>query len=231
MTSETVNLGGFVSASTVDWPGRCVCTLFLRGCPLRCWYCQNEKIRSGSNHVPIREVKEKIIKSKPIASAVVFSGGEPCYQRDSIIDLVGYCKNSDMDTCIHTSGFYPEVIKDLVEIGLKKVSLDIKSSPENYNAITNNSLACRRAYKSLELCRELYDCGKLKELDVVTTVFSFNIYDIDCISDIVGDLPYVIQQGVVGGKPDLDIKIIAEVAGCLKRKIRIRSGLYGELTL
>ncbi|PKG32815.1 MAG: ribonucleoside-triphosphate reductase activating protein, partial [Methanoregula sp.] len=30
-----VNFGGFVPISTTDWRGHAVCTIFLRGCPLR----------------------------------------------------------------------------------------------------------------------------------------------------------------------------------------------------
>lgn len=231
MTEKTINFGGFVSVSTVDWPGRCVCTLFLRGCPLNCWYCHNKEIRTGRVEVTIEEIKEKISKSMPLITAAVFSGGEPCSQGDALVELVEYCNSIGIDTGIHTSGFYPDVIKKLVKCGLKKVSLDIKASKYSYSFTTQNRLACERAYKSLEVCRELYSSGELKELDIVTTVFISNSHDIEEISNLVGDLPYVLQQGLVDRMPELDIKEIAHIARSLNRKVRIRTGLDGELSL
>ncbi|HET6580251.1 MAG TPA: ribonucleoside-triphosphate reductase activating protein, partial [Methanoregula sp.] len=31
-----MNFGGFIPLSTIDWRGRAVCTVFFRGCPIRC---------------------------------------------------------------------------------------------------------------------------------------------------------------------------------------------------
>lgn len=231
MEETTFNFGGFVPVSTVDWPGRCVCTLFLRGCPLSCWYCQNKEIRTGRCEIPISEIKEKISKSMPLITAAVFSGGEPCYQTDALLEIVDYCNSVGLDTGIHTSGFYPDSIKELVKVGLKKVSLDIKASKQNYVATTQNRLSCERAYKSLDVCRGLYATGKLKELDVVTTVFASNSHDVVEISNSVGNLPYVLQQGLVDRRPELDVKEIISIARSLNRKVRIRTGPDGELIL
>lgn len=179
----------------------------------------------------ITGAKDKILKSLPLVTAVVFSGGEPCSQREALLELIEYCSSIGVDTGIHTSGFYPDVIRELVEAGLYKVSLDIKASRQNYAAVTQNRLASERAYKSLEICRELYTSGRLKELDVVTTLFSTNSHDIEEISDCVGNLPYVVQQGLVDRRPELDIKDIACLARALNRNVRIRTGLDGELSL
>ena len=167
----------------------------------------------------------------PLITATVFSGGEPCYQMDALLELVEYCNSIGLDTGIHTSGFYPDSIKELVKAGLKKVSLDIKASKQNYVATTQNRLSCERAYKSLEVCRELYCAGELKELDVVTTVFASNSHDVGEISTSVGNLPYVLQQGLVDRRPELGVKEIASMARSLNRKVRIRTGPDGELIL
>ena len=82
-----VNFGGFVSISTVDWPGRAVCTVFLRGCPVRCFYCQNTSLLSGSDMRDEAEIVGMIAESALVVSGVVFSGGEPTMQEEALVHL------------------------------------------------------------------------------------------------------------------------------------------------
>ena len=61
-----MNFGGFVSLSTIDWRGRAACTVFFRGCPIRCSYCQNEGIITGEDYRDIEEIKEMILSRSMI---------------------------------------------------------------------------------------------------------------------------------------------------------------------
>ena len=36
-----IQIGGLVSFTTIDYPGKLAAVLFLVGCPLRCAYCSN----------------------------------------------------------------------------------------------------------------------------------------------------------------------------------------------
>ena len=36
-----MQIAGFVPTTMVDYPGKLACTVFVRGCNLRCPYCQN----------------------------------------------------------------------------------------------------------------------------------------------------------------------------------------------
>ena len=82
-----LNYGGFVSLSTIDWRGKAVCTVFLRGCPLRCSYCQNESIQTGEDLRDVDEIVAMIETSSPFISGVIFSGGEPTMQKEALIAL------------------------------------------------------------------------------------------------------------------------------------------------
>jgi len=69
-----VNYAGTVPLSTLDWTGKAAVTIFFRGCPLRCPYCQNYPYLGGTGLVELEFVEEQIKSSKPFVSAVVFSG-------------------------------------------------------------------------------------------------------------------------------------------------------------
>jgi len=66
-----VNLGGIIPLSTVDWLGRAAMVVFLRGCPLRCPHCHNQKLQTGEKLVKFHSISSRIVsevKGLPVAS-------------------------------------------------------------------------------------------------------------------------------------------------------------------
>ena len=121
-----VNYAGTVPLSTVDWKGRAAVTIFFRGCPLRCPYCQNHPYLQGFNPVELEFVEKQIKESKPFVSAVVFSGGEPLMQ-EAVIPLAEFAREMELAIGIHTNGCYPEMANELVKRKLvDKFFIDIK---------------------------------------------------------------------------------------------------------
>ncbi|MCK9565769.1 MAG: radical SAM protein [Methanothrix sp.] len=56
-----INFGGIVPLSTVDWLGRAAMVVFLRGCPLRCPHCHNQKLQTGERLVAFHAIASRIV--------------------------------------------------------------------------------------------------------------------------------------------------------------------------
>lgn len=109
-------------------------TIFLKGCPLHCWWCHNpegqgnqpEKVvkTSNTNKKPVdkdalsgqiisidelmKEIKKDMIFYEESDGGVTFSGGEPMLQFEFLKELLNECKKMNIHTCIDTSGYAPK---------------------------------------------------------------------------------------------------------------------------
>jgi pyruvate formate lyase activating enzyme len=110
-------------------------TVFLKGCPLTCWWCHNPEsqklepeprrnlqhksnlkiFRRNQNfigaQVTVSEVLEEFKKDQIFfeesGGGVTFSGGEPLMQPEFLTELLRACKNRDFHTAVDTSGHAP----------------------------------------------------------------------------------------------------------------------------
>ena len=111
-------------------------TVFLKGCPLRCWWCHNPEshkllpekfdgcnLRRGFDHsfsmdkdeigqeISVDDLTNEINKDRMFydesSGGVTFSGGEPFMQLDFLLEVLTGCKNRDINTVIDTSGYAP----------------------------------------------------------------------------------------------------------------------------
>jgi len=164
-----VNLGGIVPLSTVDWTGVAATVVFLRGCPLKCPHCQNWHLRSGESFEDLAVVEEKIRSASPIVSCVVLSGGEPLAQPRAARKIAGLAKELGLKVGVETCGFYPNVLRDLLEArSIDHVFLDVKAplaDPE-YSRATGRENVAPKVRECLETSLQLG-----VPLEVRTTVF------------------------------------------------------------
>ncbi len=197
--SRRVNLGGIVPLSTVDWTGVAAIVVFLRGCPLKCPHCQNWHLRSGESFEDLAVVEEMIRSASPFVSAVVLSGGEPLAQPRAARDIAGLAKELGLKVGVETCGFYPEVLRDLLEAELiDHVFLDVKAplvDPE-YARATGRDNVAPRVEECLKTCLSLN-----VPLEVRTTVFPEmpSSEEVGTIGEHLRNLgigsPLTIQQG------------------------------------
>lgn len=103
-------------------------TVFMKGCPLRCWWChnpeglsfeQNDSSLSGIGKFftvddLFDELKKDRIFYEESGGGVTFSGGEPLSQIDFLFEILDACKSAGIHTAIDTSGYATkELIKEI----------------------------------------------------------------------------------------------------------------------
>ncbi|MDD1705416.1 MAG: anaerobic ribonucleoside-triphosphate reductase activating protein [Methanoregulaceae archaeon] len=198
-----VNYGGFVDASTKDWPGRSVCTVFLRGCPLRCSYCHNAAIQAGTDERDIGDVISRIDASLLLVSGVIFSGGEPTLQGDALIALARAAKERGLLVGLQTNGYFPDVLARLIDEQLvDRIALDFKTRWEGYSRRIEGYAGAaeedysRQAERSVEICEKAWRDGRLPEFEIVLTLFWGNEKEVLTIAENLPRVNIVLQQGI-----------------------------------
>lgn len=130
-------IAGLRKTSFLDYPGQPCAVVFTPYCNMNCTYCHNEEIlRGGVPLVPEAEVMDYLEKRAGTLTAVTVSGGEPTLQQDLVpfierVRVLGYRVKLD------TNGMKPNVLQQLLLRELVDyVAMDIKASPEQYDAVT-----------------------------------------------------------------------------------------------
>ena len=154
---KSVQIGGLVSFTTIDYPGKLAAVLFLVGCPLRCTYCSNPHLLPPHNGEYDPERVFDWLKSRMgKLEAVVFSGGEALMQGDTTIEYMRRVKELGFKIGLHTNGFYPETLRRAADI-IDWIGLDFKATCEKYPDLTGQNIAYNNMIKSLDIWR---DTGK-----------------------------------------------------------------------
>ena len=145
-----VQIGGLVSFTTIDYPGKLAAVLFLVGCPLRCAYCSNPHLLTphDGEYDPNR-VFDWLESRVGKLEAVVFSGGEALMQGDAAIEYMRRVKDLGFSIGLHTNGFYPDTLKRAADV-VDWIGLDFKATREKYPDLTQQHIAYDHMMRSLD---------------------------------------------------------------------------------
>ena len=130
----------------VDGPGIRI-IVFMQGCGLRCIFCHNPETWQNKSNLQLtsKEVVDEIRKYRPyieMGGGVTFSGGEPLFQSEFLLESLKLCKKAGIHTCIDTSGtsYDKKYLNDILK-HTDLIILDIKAiDDENYKKITGKSI-------------------------------------------------------------------------------------------
>ena len=146
-----VQIGGVVSFTTIDYPGKLAAVLFLVGCPLRCTYCSNPHLLlPHDGEYDTGKILEWLRQRVGKLEAVVFSGGEALMQGDATIEYMKQVRALGFKIGLHTNGFYPETLKRASEY-VDWIGLDFKATREKYPDLTGQNIAYENMMRSLDV--------------------------------------------------------------------------------
>lgn len=151
---KSVQIGGLVSFTTIDYPGKLAAVLFLVGCPLRCAYCSNPHLLTphDGEYDPER-VLDWLQSRVGKLEAVVFSGGEALMQGDATIEYMRRVREMGFKIGLHTNGFYPDTLRRAADL-VDWIGLDFKAMREKYPDLTGQHIAYDNMIKSLDVWLE-----------------------------------------------------------------------------
>lgn len=129
-------------------------TVFLKGCPLDCWWCHNPESRHPKPEKPaggkmqkrssllksahgivgktvtpdevLHEVEKDTIFYDESGGGATFSGGEPLVQIEFLQALLEGCKQRGIHTAVDTSGYAPPELFDRVYDSVDLFLYDLK---------------------------------------------------------------------------------------------------------
>ena len=131
-------------------------TVFLKGCPLDCWWCHNpegikQEIETITKKITLddtviettedvgkwitvdemmTELEKERIFMEQSGGGVTFSGGEPLQQHKFLISALTRCKADGFHTCIDTSGHVSSKVIEEVGSMADLVLFDLKMMDE-----------------------------------------------------------------------------------------------------
>lgn len=147
---------GLNKTTLLDFPEHLAATVFTGCCNFRCPFCHNASLVLKPNEQPIMPEEEFfsfLDKRKRILEGVCITGGEPTLMPD-LESFIRKIKEYGLLVKLDTNGYRPEVLKDLVNKGIiDYVAMDIKSSPDNYNAACGTVIDISRINESVEFLK------------------------------------------------------------------------------
>lgn len=193
---------GLQEATLIDYPGKIACTLFLYGCNFRCGFCHNPELvlRPEGKEYSEGEILEFLKKRKEYLEGICITGGEPLLSLDlrflRRIRELGYLIKID------TNGDFPEKLKEIIEKGLVDfIAMDIKSSKEKYEEITNSSVNLDKIEESIRLV------SLLNNYEFRTTIVE-GIHDLSEVKKIA-----VWLNEIIGKKPKNFVYRVSKTRG------------------
>ncbi|MGM9644144.1 MAG: anaerobic ribonucleoside-triphosphate reductase activating protein [Eubacteriales bacterium] len=126
---------GIQKLTLLDFPGQVACTLFTRGCNMRCPFCHNASLVVRANEQKMysnEEILSFLKRRRGVLDGVAITGGEPTLM-PGLADFMKQVRALGYKIKLDTNGTRPEVLKSIVRGGLVDyVAMDIKNCREKY---------------------------------------------------------------------------------------------------
>lgn len=187
-----IRIGAIEKFSTIDYPDKLSCVIFLKGCNFRCGFCYNKQLvipelLDTKSDIDLKEIHDFLDKRKGLLDAVVITGGEPTIYGKDLLFFLESIKKKGYLIKLDTNGSNPSILKEIIESNaVDYLAMDIKDVLKNYNRYT--TVLAEDIKKSIALIRE---CNIPHEFRITThpelTFENFN----KIIEELKGEIIFV----------------------------------------
>lgn len=146
-------ISGFDKVTLLNYPGLVACTIFTKGCNLKCPFCHNSSLISGNDdtYIDEDEIFKYLNKRKNIIEGVCISGGEPLLQKD-IKEFIRKIKLLGLKVKLDTNGTNPDLILSLINDNLLDyIAMDIKNIKSKYELTSGAKVKIENILKSINI--------------------------------------------------------------------------------
>ncbi|MBL8525573.1 MAG: anaerobic ribonucleoside-triphosphate reductase activating protein [Betaproteobacteria bacterium] len=173
-------VGGFQPFSVSDWPHKIAAVIFAQGCPLRCGYCHNPHlIPRGAGQLAFADVRNILDTRRNLLDGVVFSGGEPCAQRN-LPQAIASIRQLGFKIGLHTAGACPAMLGKVIT-DVDWVGIDVKAPQDQYEQLTGTS-SWGKTMRSIDLLVSHNTPFEAR------TTWHPDLFTIDALLDLAGNL-------------------------------------------
>lgn len=137
-----LRIGAIEKFSTIDYPDKIACVIFLKGCNFNCGFCYNKQLVlpelfDAKPDILESEIHYFLDKRQGLIDAVVITGGEPTIFGKDLIDFIKKIKEKGYLVKLDTNGSNPAILKEIIDNNLVDyVAMDLKDIFENYGKYT-----------------------------------------------------------------------------------------------
>jgi pyruvate formate lyase activating enzyme len=195
MTLElaALRIGGLVSCSLSDFPGRIAAVVFTQGCNWRCPWCHNPALVYPERFTPSLEVESVLRQLAALRGkldGVVVSGGEPTLHR-GLPEFLRRLRALGLQTKLDTNGSRPEIVEALLAERLVDfVAVDVKAPWPRYAEAAGVAVDTNAVAATIALVRE----AKVEHQLRTTRWLGLTDADTPDIGAIVAGSPHVWQD-------------------------------------
>ncbi|HRS42298.1 MAG TPA: anaerobic ribonucleoside-triphosphate reductase activating protein [Candidatus Diapherotrites archaeon] len=138
----SLKISSLEKLSTIDYPDKLACVIFLKGCNFSCGFCYNKELVVPEFFNTRKDMLESEIhyfldRRKGQLEAVVLTGGEPTIYGQELIDFIKKIKEKGYLVKLDTNGSNPEVLEKIVSQNLVDyIAMDLKDDFDNYSEYT-----------------------------------------------------------------------------------------------
>ncbi|MBU0472209.1 MAG: radical SAM protein [Nanoarchaeota archaeon] len=161
-----------IVVGSVEFTNELYTKIYFSGCDFRCPYCNKPHMleTKPEQQTEIREIYNKLENQRETVEGVLLTGGEPCFQKQALIEICKKAKELKLKTVLDTNGSKPEVIEALLKNELIDIIImDFKASlKQDFNKATNSATFFKSTKKIIKDIKQTLEI--LKAYDEKTEI-------------------------------------------------------------